>query len=191
MKVTLNLAISPGPRERYALAWAAPVTLLALGGFVLLCVSATRNLIAYRSTQRDRLNIQKQEAALSKNEIELRKDLDQQRLRGVVREAQFVNTLIDRKQVSLSVLMGEVTQLLPGSVRLTSMVLSEQGGDRVVRFVVTGTSEEALENFLINLEGSPDFRDVTTLNQGIEGESAAGGQVSLTCTVRYLGGEQR
>ncbi len=191
MKVTLNLAISPGPRERYALAWAVPVALVALGGFIFLCFSAARTFAAYRTAQRARLNLETQKAELSTTEIESRKSLEQPRYREVVREVQFVNALINRKQVSLSELMGKVTQLLPRSVRLTSMALSEQGGDRVVRFVVEGTSEEDVENFLINLEGSPDFRDVTTVNQGIEEENAAGGQVSLTCTARYLGGEQR
>jgi hypothetical protein len=188
MKVSLNLAMSRSPRERYALAWAAPLSALALMGLILLCIAALRGVHEYRFLRQETLKLEDQESALDKAEQDLRADLEQPTYRGLFRQTQFVNALIDRKRVSLTTLTERVTQLLPTSVRLAAFSLT-QGGDRgrTVRFMVAGKSEEAIENFLINLEDSHDFKDVSIVNQSIDETSTAEGQVSVTCTARYVG----
>lgn len=187
MKVTLNLAVST-PSERYVFAWAAPVGLLALAGSLFILFSAGRSLREYRQANRDRLKLQKQEAELTETEKGLRKELEQPRPREVLRAVRYINSLIAKKHVSLTGLTEKVAQLLPSSVQLTGMALSQEGGKLVVRFVVAGSSEEAVENFLINLEDSSDFQDVAIINQGFEETGGPGGSVRLTCTARYLGG---
>ncbi len=191
MKVTLNLAIPPSPRERYAFAWGIPAVFLALLVSAYLGLSTARSVRENREVQRERLKLQEREASLIKDEAEIRRDLDQPKSRKVLGTAQFFNALIDRKAFSLTEFAAKVTQLLPGSVRLTSLSLSQEGADRVARFVVAGSSEEAVENFLIHLEDSPDFKDVALLDQGVEQGSAAGEQVAITCTARYVRGEVR
>lgn len=191
MKVSLNLAIAPSRRQRYALAWAAPLTVLALAGLAFLCVSTVRGAREYRRIHLDRLKLEAREAALNKAEVDLRKDLEQPQFRKLFREIQFVNALIEKKQISLTTLAGRVNKLLPVSVRLAGLSLTQSGQDRVVRFVVVGGSEEAVENFLINLEDSSDFKDPVIINPNIEEVGDAPGQVMITCTARYLGGERR
>lgn len=190
MKISLNLAFAPSSRERYALAWAVPVTLLALAGLVLLSGSAARGLREYRQVRRERLKVQEQEAALSKVEIDLRRQREQPRFRGLVRQAEFVNALIDQKRLSVIELTDKVAKLLPDSVHLTGLAVSEQQGSHVVRFMVTGNNLERLEDFLTRLEDSPDFKDVGNLNWGFGQESASEGPVTLTCTARYVGNGQ-
>lgn len=187
MNVTLNLAVVRSPRERYALTWAVPVMLLALAGLVLLSDSAVRSVQAYRRFRAERLELERQGAALDQTEREMRKDLEQPRLRALFRETQFVNDLIVRKRTSVSTVAERVAKLLPASAHLSSMELLQTGGDRTLRFIVAAASEETLENFLIGLEDSSDFKDVAIVNQGIEETGAAAGQVIVTCTARYVG----
>jgi hypothetical protein len=188
MRVTLNLSVAPSVRERYALAWAVPATLVGLAGLVFLAASIVREYRIYRDVHRSLANHQETENRSRDREMALRKDLEQPQFREVLREAQFVNGLIGKKQVSLTELAAKVAKLLPGQVRLNGLALTPQGSDLVVRFIITGKNEETLETFLSNLEDSPDFIDVAIINQGFEQEGTAGGPVSIACTARYLVG---
>ena len=191
MKLTLNLSTSPSPRERYALAWAVPTTVIALAGLVLLSLLAVRNFREYRSVHRSVLESEQTEARLRTQEMALRRDLEQPQLQEVYRQVQFVNALIDQKQFSLTELTEKVSKLLPGDVRLTGLALSRAAKDPVVRFTVAGNDEEAVETFLSRLEDSADFADVAILNQGFAQEGAGGGPVNITCVARYVGGRAR
>ncbi len=190
MKVSLNLAISPRARERYALAWALPVALLALAGSVSLCGSALRGLREYRQVRRDLAQLEQQEAETAQAEKDLRTDLEQPQYRALFRQTQFVNALIDRKRLAVTGLAESVAKLVPVSVRLTAMTMSQKEGEPAVRFTVSGASVEAVESFFINLEDSSDFKDPAILNQSIEEAGTAAGQVTITCTARYVGGEE-
>ncbi len=187
MKVTLNLAVARSRRERYALAWAVPVILLSFAGLLFMSASSLRSVRDYRRLRAERFELERQGTALDETEQAFRKDLDQPRLRTLFRETQFVNNLIDRKKVSVARLAERVTKLLPVSAHLLSMSLLQNDRDRAVRFEVAAASEEALENFLNGLEDSTDFKDVFLFNQGIEETGAAAGQVTATCTARYVG----
>jgi hypothetical protein len=191
MKVSLNLAVPQSPRERYALAWAAPVTILALAGFIFLVTSAARAYRAYRQVHRDYFKLEEQAKALDQAEKDLRKDLERPPFRGLYRETQFVNTILERKQLSFTALAERVTQLLPPSVHLVSLSFAQPDRERAVRFVVVGKSEEALENFVINLENASDFKDVAIVNQTIEEADVHGGEVRVTCIARYVGAAER
>jgi len=187
MRVTLNLSIAPSPRERYALAWAVPAVLVASAVLLFFVFSAVRNVRTSRSVHRSQAELQTRERQLRDRETALRRNLDQPQFRHVFREAEFVNGLIEERQFSLTELTVKVAKLLPPSVRLTGLALSRESGESILRFAVTGRNEEAVESFLSNLEDSPDFGDVTIRNQGLEEEGAGKGQVTLTCTARYLG----
>lgn len=187
MKITLNLATPPSPHERYGLAWAIPTVVVALVGMGLLAFFARRNYRDYRAVHRSVLEMQQREAELRSRELSLRRELEQPQFREVYRQAQFVNALIDQRRFSLTELTQKVSNLLPGEVRLTSLVLPQGGKEPVVRFAVVGNSEEAIEAFLSNLEDASDFADVAVLNQGFAQESGTQGSVTVVCMARYLG----
>lgn len=187
MKVTLNLSVWPGARERFALVWAIPTGLIALLVLAYFTLHAVRDFWKYGDVHALLSEQQEREVELQRREKNLKKELDRPQDRQVFREAQFVNTLIDRKQFSLTQLAEKVTKILPPQVRLTSMALAEPGGEPVVRFTIAGNSEEAIETFLGNMEDSSDFRDVAILNQGFEEEGSARGPVHIACTARYVG----
>jgi Tfp pilus assembly protein PilN len=187
MKITLNLATPPSPHERYGLAWAIPTVVVALVGMGLLAFFARRNYRDYRAVHRSVLEMQQREAELRSRELSLRRELEQPQFREVYRQAQFVNALIDQRRFSLTELTQKVSNLLPGEVRLTSLVLPQGGKEPVVRFALVGNSEEAIEAFLSNLEDASDFADVAVLNQGFAQESGTQGSVTVVCMARYLG----
>jgi len=47
MRVVLNLAIRPSARERYALVWAVPATLLGITGLVFIILFTLRSYRQY------------------------------------------------------------------------------------------------------------------------------------------------
>jgi hypothetical protein len=178
----------PGARERYALAWTVPTIVIGLAVLALLAAVGVRDFRRYRAVRRSVVELQRTEAQVREQESALRRELERPQLRDMYRQAQFVNILIDRKQFSVTDLFEKVAPLLPPDVRLSGLVLTHSGGDRQVRFVVVGKSEEAVEKFLANLEDSADFADVAILSQGFAKQGTESEPVAISCGARYLGG---
>lgn len=191
MRITLNLSTASSRRERYALAWAVPTAVVGILGLAMLSRLAWRNYRDYRSVHQSLVELQRSEGQLRDHEAALRRNLERPQLRETYRQAQFVNALINKKQFSLTELTEKVAHLLPAECRLSGLALARLGNEPVVRFTVMGTSDEAVEAFLINLEDSPDFDNVAILNQGFAEEGATSGPVTLACSARYLAGQAR
>jgi Tfp pilus assembly protein PilN len=190
MRINLNLAVAESVRDRYSLAWALPATLAGLLGLVLLAVSGVREFREYRAVRRQVAEVQQREGQLRAQGADIRRELEKPEFRELLRQARFINTLIDQKQLSPAALAARLADLLPDDARLTGLAVSWQGEDLVVRMGVSGKDEEAIEAFLGDLEDAPDFKDVTIINQGFEEVGAQPGQVSIACTARYLPGAQ-
>ena len=189
MKVVLNLAIPPSARERYALYWAIPATLLGVTGLAFLLLFTVRSYREYKAVQKSVAEQQGRENTLRAQEMALRKQLEEPESRRLLDDVQFVDDLIEKKRVSLSSLATDITDLMPDEVRLTGLALVPEGQELAVRFVITGKSEEAVERFLSDLEDSPHFRDVAIVNQGFEQTGAASELENIACTAHYLPGE--
>lgn len=190
MRITLNLSAADSTRNRYALVWAIPATLVGLVGLVLLEHAGVRVLHEYQGVQRQVAEVQQREDALRKKEAVIRKDLERPESREMLAQARFVNTLIEQKKLSLAELAARIADLLPDEARLTGLALTSKEGEMTVRMAITGKSEDAVETFLGNLEDAPDFKDVTIINQGFDEEGAQPGQVNIACTAHYLPGAQ-
>ena len=193
MKVSLNLATLSTPRERYALAWSIPLALLGVAGLLTLSYSAIFNYREYRKIGNNLEGLHQQEQLLKNKEAALRKDLDQPQQRALFQKAQFINGLIEQKQLSLPALTERVSKLLPSSVRLTDLDVRHDKAGVSLRFSVVGHDEDGLEAFMGNLEDAPDFKDLTVTNQGPQtgkadkADKAASGLVGIVCTARYIG----
>lgn len=187
MKIKLNLAVRPTVHERFALAWSLPTTLAALVVMVWLAHSALADLRDYRTLGAQLVEEQRRERELSQREAELRRGLDRPEFRATLREAQFVNSLIEKKHLSLSALAVRVADLLPPDARLSALALARSDNDSAVRFEVTGKSAEALETFLGNLANSPDFEDPAITSEGFQQQGSTTGEVTVACMARYIG----
>jgi Tfp pilus assembly protein PilN len=188
MRITLNLAVAESARDRYALAWALPATIVGLALLVMLGRATDREYRAYQDVQRQVTEIQKHADELKKQEGDIRKKLEDPALGDLLRHAQFVNDLIDQKQFSVTDLAGRLADLLPDDVHLTGLAMSSKGGTFALRMGVAARSEDGLETFLNDLEDAPEFKDVSIINQGFQEDSAQAGQVNVILTARYLPG---
>lgn len=191
MKILLNLSTRAGSHARYTLAWSVPVALGAIFLLIYFSVGALRDFRSYRKYQTSLLELQKQEARLGDAERSLRTELDQPQPRETFQMAKFANTLIDKKEFSVSSLMEKVAKLLPPEVRLEGLTFARAGSGATVRLSVVGKSAEAVETFLSNLEQSADFRSVSVLNQGLQEGEGPENPSTLTCIATYAGKELR
>ena len=189
MKITLNLSSAPSPRERYALAWAVPVTLVALVGLGFFLNSSLTSWRDYRKYHGALAEAESQEVRLRQRQLTLERELSRPEFSAIYRDTQFINSLIERRQFSVAELTQKVTKLMPVAVHLVGLALSHQEHERVVRFTVAGEKQEGVETFLVNLEDSPDFDQVQIVSQGEEQTEAGGVQVVLACSARYAGPE--
>lgn len=183
MNITVNLARARSARERYRLAWVIPV--LVVGAVVLVkFVASARS--DYREHQAVHAALARElsvDGQLRGRENALRRELDEPRYRNVLRQVQFVNGLIDQKQLSLTEVTSKVTKLLPPQARLSALAFGEGAGEPIVRFGVEAQNEGQAETFLSNLEESPDFRDVTVTAQSFV--IKPGEPITVSCTARY------
>jgi Tfp pilus assembly protein PilN len=190
MRVVLNLAIPASARERYALYWAIPATLLGVAGLAFLLLSTVRSFREYRAVQKSVAGYQERQNALHAQEMALRRQLEAPEARRLLDDVRSVNALIEDKRISLTGLATDITELIPDEVRLSALALASEGEGQelAVRFVITGKNDEAIERFLSNLEDSPHFKDVAIINQGFEEAGTASELENIACTARYLVG---
>lgn len=187
MKITLNLANPPSFRERYGLTLAVPTALAGLLIVALLGLKAGRDYREYGVVQKDLQLQQVRQIQVADQLKELQGAFRQPKTQGMLREAQFVNTLINRKRLSLAELTLKLAELLPPEVRLSSLTLLRSDTDSDLRFQVSGKSAEALEEFLKNLVDDPDFQDSSVASEGFEKEGPGAGEVTIVCQTRYVG----
>jgi hypothetical protein len=187
MKVLVNLAIPPETSERYTLAYAIPVSLVALVLLAYFVSGVAHNVASYQKYQRSLLDLAGEQARWNETEKTLQESLNRPQPKNTIRAVKFVNTLINKKQFSLRQLIAKVNKVLPPIVHLEGLSFSPEAKDPMVRFTVVGKTQEAMEAFLSNLEDSKDFSNVTILNQGLADQAAGGTESTLSCSALYVG----
>ena len=193
MKITLNLSPAASLRDRYALAWAVPATLVGAVALVLLVRASLHESRNYWGIQSQLTEVQLRSQELSKQETAIRRKFEDPAYRQLLGQAKFVNTVIDQKKLSLTELTARVAGLLPEDAQLTGLGLTspkKPGDDYMVRLGINARSEDAVETFINDLEDSPDFKDVSIVNQGFQEDTPQGEQVNVVCTARYLPGAE-
>jgi len=189
MRVALNLAIPPSAQERYALVWAIPATLLGIAGLVLIILFSLRTYRQYQVVEKSVADYQERADAVRAQEMAVRRQLDEPESRRLRENVQFVNSLIEQKQVSLTGMIADIADLIPEDVRLSSLAMAPDKNGLALRFVITGKNAGAIESFLSNLEDSPHFKDVAIINEGFEVAGASAELENIACTALYLVGE--
>jgi cell division protein FtsB len=191
MKITLNLSPAPSARDRFALVWAIPATII---GFAVLFFLGRATFQEYRDYRviRDQLaEVEKRTAELHNEEAALRRKFDDPTNRDLLHRARFVNNLIEQRELSLTELSTRLAGLMPQDAHLTGLALTSPkrpGENYMVRMGITARNEDAVETFINDLEDAPDFKDVSIVNQGFQEQSAQPDQVNVVCMARYLPG---
>ena len=124
MKITLNLSPAASPRDRYALAWAIPATVIGLAVAVWLYRATLGEFREYRTRQAQLLSAQARADDLRNQEVTLRKKLDDPTAQNLLRESNFINHLIAQRRLSLSALSARIAGLLPEDAHLTGLSLT-------------------------------------------------------------------
>lgn len=186
MKITLNFAAAESSRNHNVLSWAIPAAIVGLAGLVWLGMGITHELSQYHVIQHQKSVYQQHEDQLRRQEVTLHHQLASPKYKDLMRKAKYMNSLIDKRRLSLTEIVKEVDHILPDDAHLTRLELLMQDKHVVVRFSMTAKSEDALETFMGGLEDSPDFRDVTIAHQGFQEVGAEPGQVIVTCIATYL-----
>lgn len=190
MRIDLNLALYQSAHERYALYWAAPVTLGALVALACLTHSAMHNFREYGRVHRSVAECEAQQSLLHEREQKAVQRLRQPQFQDILRRARYVNSLIDRRQLSLTSLAAKLTRLLPADVRVTALTLSGTDEGPVVRMTIESSSQEKIIAFVQNVEESPDFSDpvISSEDPGQQGKGGTpGGVARMICTASYTG----
>jgi hypothetical protein len=186
VKIELNLVRPSSRLERSASIWAPALIIASLALLVRILWSAWGGFVEFRKVHRSVLTYQAEIADVQRKQARTSLTLHQTRTLTLYRQINFLNALIERKQLSLSDLAVRVIRLLPTQTRLQSLALAETDKTPVVEFSVEG-EQDGVYAFLGNLEESPDFEAPAKVNEAIEQEGTNKGMVLLTCTARYVG----
>jgi Tfp pilus assembly protein PilN len=190
MRLNLNLAIHQSAHERYALYWAPPVALGAVIALAYLTVFARRTIRQYNHVRRSLTECHAQEDLLRARELAALHRLQQPQFQRVLRQASYVNSLIDQRQLSLTALTAKLVRLLPADVRITTLSLSAGSDGPSVRMTIESSTQEKVIEFVQSLEESSDFTDaaISSEDPGQESsEGASGGVARVIWTARYAG----
>jgi hypothetical protein len=191
MKITLNLSAAASSRDRYALAWTIPVATVGLVVLVFLARASIHEYREYRTIQSQLVGVRARTAELRDQEASIRGKFNDPVNRDLLHRAKFVNNLIGLKELSLTEVSARIAGLLPEDAHLTGLSLlppKKPGDDYSIRMGITARNEDAIETFVNDLEDSPDFKDVSILNQGFQEQSSQPDEVNIVCTARYLPG---
>jgi len=190
MKLNLNLAVHQSAHERYALYWATPVALGALMALAYLTTSVRRTIREYNRVRGSVAECQAQEDLLRASEMAALRRLQQPQFQRVLRQASYVNSLIDHRKLSFTGLIAKLSRLLPVDVRLTTLSLSVGSDGPTVRMTIESSTQEKVIEFVQSLEESSDFIDpaISSEDPGQESaEGASGGVARVIWTARYAG----
>ena len=191
MRITLNLSPAESMRDRLALAWAIPATVAGLAAVIVFGRASLNEYREYHVIQSQLAAVRARSDGMRNQEAALRRKLEDPAYREVLHRAQFVNALIQQRQLSLSEVSTRLAGLLPEDARFTILALAsprKPGDDYTVRMGITARNEDALETFINDLEDAPDFKDVSIVNQGFQADSSQPDQVNIICSAGYLPG---
>lgn len=191
MKITLNFSPAASLRDRFALAWAIPATVVGIAALVFLVRASLREYRNYRGIKSQATEIQARVDELRDQEAAIHRKFEDPAYRHLLVEANFVNHLIDQRKFSVTEVSSRLAGLLPEDAELTGlsvMAPKTPGDDYSIRVGISAKGEDAIESFINDLEDSSDFKDVSIVNQGFEEDASQGGQINVMCTARYLPG---
>ncbi len=164
-RLDINLASQPFRRDRGVFVFS--VALSALLFFLLIVLVGLA--IQQRSQADDtRLAINRLERTTRTQQAEvlrLEALLRQNENAAVLDRGLFLNTLIQRKAVSWTRIFSDLSNVMPGEVRLVAVRPQIQGSNQVVLdMTLAATTSRPVVNFLMKLEQSPIFGATTVLS---------------------------
>jgi Tfp pilus assembly protein PilN len=185
MSAKLNLASRPF-RNR-ALPWTvtALITIVSVAALLFIAQSTFRTKAKIATTQREVDELQKETSSLAKRakEIETALTSDQKK------DLKYAHALVDRKRFSWARLFSDLEASLPGSVRVTRILVKEvqMQGDRPVAdldLVVASKTPTNVTEMIQEMESQGIFSVVLVAQNPQRGKGETGSEYELS--VHYV-----
>lgn len=185
MSAKLNLASRPF-RNR-ALPWTvtALITIVSIAALLFIAQSTIRTNAKVATTQREVDELQKETALLSKRA----KDIETALTPDQKRDLKYAHALVDRKRFSWARLFSDLEASLPGSVRVTRILVKEvrMDGDRPVAdldLVVASKTPTNVTDMIQEMQSQGIFSPVLVSQNPQRGKGETGSEYELN--VHYV-----
>jgi Tfp pilus assembly protein PilN len=163
MKIGINLASEPFRRDRPMLIGSALVALLmvaSLGTLIFLAVTDQHLIARDRKTQ---MQLDRELTQVSADQRKVDAEIRKSENSEVLERSVLINELLLRKGISWTRIFADLEKVLPPNARVMQ-IKPQLDNDNHILLEMTAASEssEPLTTFLVKLEGSDVFSNVTT-----------------------------
>lgn len=166
MKIPINLASQPFQRNRAMLMASGAVSLALVATLGLLIYLAMLDRSQLADLRRDVARLNRRIAAVQTQQTQADGVLHEPQNAIVLERSLFINNLLVYKSLSWSRLFSDLEKTVPYNVKVLSLHPSVNAESRVTLDMTVGSeSPEGLIQFLVALERSPAFGEVTQHNQ--------------------------
>ena len=188
MKLNVNLATHPQVARQDPLPLVAVGLFLGTLALAFLLISLVRVNGKIDQIEGSLSELRAEQADLVRKERNLEGHFEQPSSRITIEESKIINSLIQRKRISVVELAETLEATLPQKVRLTSVSVRLEEAEPLVHGVALARRERDLLRFLTRLESSEYFRDVLPRTESSTSPETPNEYVSINLTVRYVGG---
>ena len=186
MKIDINLSSRPFVNYR---------KFYLIAGFLLglLLIVSYWNFSEYQSSHGRRKvfveslsNDQMRLEAMGKEEEKLLRSLQTTETADFLDRVEYINQIINRRTFSWTGLLNDLEKLTPPNLQLASIKPQIRGKDLVIEIVVKGRNTQEMIQFVLNLENSGKFIDVSPMYEDLSKNPGFVGR-EMGVVVKYLG----
>jgi type IV pilus assembly protein PilN len=158
MKIPINLASQPFRRDRAMLVASVAVAVLLLVSLAALVTLTNTDNAQMADVRKDVTQLKAQIAAVSKQQAEFDAVIRKPENAEVLERSVFLNTLLDRKGISWTRILGDLEKIMPPNVKMLNIQPYVTGQNQITLNLQVGSeSGEPVIEFYRALESSKLF----------------------------------
>lgn len=165
MRLNINLATQPyEDARRFMLVWSAIIGVLLLL-VIGLTVGVVKRWHNYREISGD---VNRERQILQDLDIKQQQDLailNRAENRDVREKSEFLNSLIQRKEVSWTKVFADLEQLMPSHLRVLGVQPVVKNDQVILQMLLGGDSRDRAAELVRRMETSRVFRDAVIVNE--------------------------
>ena len=162
MKIGINLASEPFRRDRPMLVGSALVALLMAGSLVALIYLGLTDRRLMKKDRQVQAQLERELTRVAADQRKVDAEVRKPENSEVLERSVLINELLVRKGISWTRIFGDLEKVLPPNVRVTQIKPQLDNNNHVLlEMTVASETPEPLNVFLIKLEGSDVFSNVT------------------------------
>jgi type IV pilus assembly protein PilN len=186
MKIEINLSSRPfvNYRQFYLIAGSllGLLMIVSFWNFSQYRSSHERRKAFVESLSSDQMKLE----AMGKEEENLLRSLQTADTSDFLDRVEYVNQLINRRTFSWTRLLNDLEKLTPPNLQLASIKPQVRGTDLLIEIVVKGRNTQEMIQFVLNLENSGKFTDVSPMYEDLSKTPGFVGR-EMGVVVKYFG----